>query len=60
MTHWTWEYIDEYMTMPRLTELTDAWWPQKKSSPVNPDKNLQDFIQDVVAGGGKILMKDKP
>ena len=22
---WTWEYVDEYMTLPRLREITDYW-----------------------------------
>jgi len=24
-TGWTWEYIDNYMTIPRLSEMTDYW-----------------------------------
>lgn len=24
-TGWTWEYVDEYMTLPRFRELTDYW-----------------------------------
>jgi len=23
--HWSWEYIDEYMTFPRLQALADYW-----------------------------------
>ncbi len=25
VTGWTWEYIDEHMTLPRLYEMNDYW-----------------------------------
>ena len=66
MTGWTWEYIDENMTLPRLYEMSEYWAehpplhllvaavvgakPKKQETQENPF----DLLGDLAAAGVKM------
>jgi hypothetical protein len=63
---WTFEHIDEFVTLPQLKEMSEYWaknpplhWRGLKSSPVkgggiSADDAAPDFFRDFVAAGGSL------
>jgi hypothetical protein len=60
---WTWEYVDEYMTLPRLSEIAEYWEhqppvhllvarylgvkPKTADKPLTTDDNAADFFKQL-------------
>ena len=57
VTGWTWEYIDDHMTIPRLDEMTTYWKYQPpihlmlasffgiKEKTKEPEMSFEDFVR---------------